>query len=123
MKNGHGEVSLQWDNDLLIIKAYGPFNEIGVQHSLEKIQTSIEDRNLKSWRKLDFWDEDAFGSPVVMSMTKAAAHWYMANGCYASAIVICNCVQESIFKNTGQDGPQFFYDKEAAVQWLNEKKH
>ncbi len=121
MYEGHGYISLQWDNDLLIIEAHGPFNEIGVENCLSKIQKSIESRNLKFWRKLDFWDNDTFGSPVVMSLIKAAAPWYMNNGCYASAIVISNSVQESIFKNTNQDGPQFFYDKETALKWLNEK--
>ncbi len=122
MYEGHGEVSILWEEDLLIIEAHGPFNEIGVRNSLSKIQKSIENRNLKSWRKLDFWDEDALGSPVVTSLTKAAGHWYMTNGCYASAIVICNRMQEHIFKNTNQAGPQFFYDKETAMKWLNDRR-
>ncbi len=121
MYEGHGDISLRWNNDLLIIEAHGPFNEIGVQNCLSKIQKSIESKNLKIWRKLDLWDDDSFGSPAVMSFVKTAGQWYMDNGCYASAIVICNSVQESIFKNANQEGPQFFYDKETALKWLNEK--
>ncbi|WP_019027770.1 hypothetical protein [Colwellia piezophila] len=117
--NAHGDISLMWEGDLLKIKVFGPFNEIGLKDILSRIQESILNKNLKSWRKMEFWDEDTLGSPDVVSSAKAVAKWYKDNGCYASAIIVCNNIQHQIIDSVTSNNTKSFRDQEAAMNWLN----
>jgi len=117
--NAHGDLSLLWDGDLLIVKTFGPFNEIGLKILISKIRESILGKGLKSWRKMEIWDEETLGSPDVVSTGEAVAKWYKDNGCYASAIIVCNSLQEQIADNITSNNTKSFRNQEAAMNWLN----
>ena len=111
--NAHGEVSLEWDEDLLIIHTRGPFNEIGAQSSVLDIQSSIRNKNKTLWCKLEVWDDETLGSPSVVALIKEASTWYKDNGCFASAVVISNSIQSQLIQKITNTNAKTFYDKEA----------
>jgi hypothetical protein len=119
--NAHGKVSLTWVDDLLTISAEGPFNELGMQNSISKIQKSILDRGMKSWRKIEIWDGETLGSPDVVESARVVSQWYKKNGCCASAIVINNCIQQALIDSLNTGGTMAFYEITAAKKWLDEQ--
>lgn len=122
MMNAHGEVFLEWDEDLLIVHARGPFNEIGAESSILAIQSSIRNENRKLWCRLEVWDQETLGSPAVVALIKDAAVWYKENGCFASAVVISNSIQNQLIQKVTNEQTKTFYDKSEAIQWLNDQR-
>ena len=119
--DAHGEIYLQWQDDLLTVNAKGPFNELGMQKTVATIRESILNKNLVSWRKIEIWDNETLGSPVVMSLAKKASQWYKDNGCIASAVVVSNCIQSQLIKDISNNTSMTFENEAAAVNWLNEQ--
>lgn len=118
----HGEVTFSWDDDLLEIGAKGPFNESGLKICITSIQKSILNKSIKSWRRIEVWDDETLGSPVVVSLAKEASHWYKNQGCFAVAIVISNDLQSYILEHMIKSGSAIFHDVATAKSWLNEQK-
>ena len=58
--NTHGDISLFWDGDLLVVKTFGPFNDIGLKIITSKIRGFILNKGLESSRKMEIWDEETF---------------------------------------------------------------
>jgi len=119
--DSHGKVSIEWIGDLFISSTNGPFNEAGVKDSIVIIKTSILNENLKSWRRLEIWDEDTISSPEVFPLMKATAQWYKTQGCYASAIVIKSNLQRYMVENLIKSGTPIFTEIDIAIAWLDEQ--
>jgi hypothetical protein len=117
--DAHGEIALLWEGDLLTVNAKGPFNELGMQNTVAAIRESVLNKNLKAWRKIEFWDEQTLGSPKVIYLAEKASKWYKENGCVASAVVVSNCIQNQIIKNISNNTSMTFQNEDAAVNWLN----
>ncbi|MDG1750536.1 MAG: hypothetical protein P8I03_02565 [Thalassotalea sp.] len=117
--DAHGEIVLLWQGDLLTVNAKGPFNELGMQNTVETIRDSVLSKNLEAWRKIEIWDEQTLGSPHVISLAESASQWYKDNGCIASAVVVSNCIQNQIIKNISNNTSMTFQNEAAAVNWLN----
>lgn len=118
--NAHGDITLFWDGDLLVVKTFGPFNELGLKINISKIRESILNKGLKSWRKMEIWDEETLGTPDVVATGPAVAKWYKDNGCIASAIIVCNSLQEHLVDKITTNNTKSFRDKETALNWLNQ---
>jgi len=116
--NAHGDISLSWEGDLLIIEVFGPFNEIGLKNIIARIRESILTKGIDAWRKLEIWDEETLGSPDIVSMGEIVAKWYKDNGCYASAVVVCNSLQEQLVNNITSNNTKSFRNKNTAMKWL-----
>lgn len=119
--NAHGDISLFWDGDLLVVKTFGPFNEIGLKTIISKIRESILNKGIESWRKMEIWDEETLGSPDVVATGQAVAKWYKDNGCIASAVIVCNSLQEELVDKITSNNTKSFRDQEAAMNWLNQQ--
>ena len=117
----HGNITLYWNDDLLVVKTFGPFNEIGLKIIISEIRDSILNKGLKSWRKLEIWDEETLGSPEVIAKGQSVAKWYKDNGCYASAIVICNCLQEKLAGEITTNNTRPIRNEKEAMKWLNKQ--
>lgn len=115
----HGEISLLWKDNILIIQASGPFNEIGLQNCISRVQKSVLAKNLPVWRKIEIWDSETLGSPSVIAIAQRASQWYKMNGCYASAIVVSNSIQNYIVEKITANGSKTFYNQTEALLWLN----
>ena len=119
--NAHGDFTLFWDGDLLVVKTFGPFNELGLKIIISKIRESILNMGLESWRKMEIWDEETLGSPDVVATSQEVAKWYKDNGCIASAIIVCNSLQEQLVDKITTNNTKSFRDQETAMNWLNQQ--
>lgn len=117
----HGEVFFEWDGDLIKINSIGPFNVEGLSYSISMVKSSILSKNIKNWRRLEIWDDETLGSPECFVLAKDKAKWFIANGCYASAIVFSNSVQSSLLESAATGNIRFFEDESTAKKWLDEQ--
>ena len=64
--NEHGELLLSWEQNMLIIRANGSFNEEGALAGIKAIKKSVLTKNLNVWYRLGFWNEDYLASPSTL---------------------------------------------------------
>jgi len=119
--NMHGGISFVWDRDLIEITSTGPFNEIGLIHCISMVKNSILNKNIKSWRRMEIWDDETLGSPECIALSKEKAKWFITHGCYATAIVVSNSVQRALLEKEATSNIRFFDDAATAKKWLNEQ--
>lgn len=117
----HGQASLCWDNDLLKVEAKGPFNQAGFQQVIDEIKSSISTKGLTLFRRLEVWDEQTLGCPVVVDSAEKMSKWYKENGCYAVAVVVKNCLQSHIVSNISHTGALVFDNQDEALKWLSQQ--
>ena len=117
----HGDVSFEWKGDLIEINSVGPFNVEGLSYSISVVKNSILGKNLKSWRRLEIWDDETLGSPECFVLAREKAKWFIENGCYASAIVISNSVQRSLLESAATSNVRLFENVAAAKKWLDKQ--
>jgi hypothetical protein len=85
------------------------------------VKNSILSKNIKNWRRLEIWDDETLGSPECFDLAKEKAKWFIANGCYASAVVVSNSAQRSLLESVATGNLHFFEDEETAKKWLDEQ--
>ncbi|XQW84499.1 hypothetical protein ACOYR1_15365 [Thalassotalea piscium] len=120
--NPHGAASTEWNDDLLIVTLQGPFNELGAEISIALIRNAVINQHKKVWCKLEFWDDETLGSPCVMGLVEKASKWYVDNGCFASAVVVSNSLQQQIISKLSNGRTATFYQQADAINWLNEQR-
>ncbi len=118
---GHGKTLFNWDNNILYVEAFGPFNEEGIVDAADSYQNAIIDRTSDLFSIIEIWDAECLGSPQTIS--EVGKHWSILsrNGCISLAIVVANGVQKSIVKSRLPEIGKVFSDKEDAIQWLQQK--
>lgn len=119
--NMHGEISFEWSGDLIEITSTGPFNKTGLNHCISIVQNSILNKNIKSWRRMEVWDNETLGSPECIALSKDKAKWFLTHGCYATAIVVSNSVQRALLEKAATSNIRFFDDIVTAKKWLDEQ--
>jgi len=119
--NLHGEISFVWNGDLIEITSKGPFNELGLIHSISMVKNSVLNKNIKSWRRMEIWDNETLGSPECITLSKEKAKWFIEHGCYASAIVVSNSTQRALLEKAATREIRFFDDVAVARKWLDEQ--
>jgi hypothetical protein len=115
----HGEISFTWQNDILIVKVKGPFNEESIAHYAPILKDSVLNRSVDKWKRLEFWNDEALGCPKTLALAKEVFDWYEMNGCTLTAVVISNVLQKRILKDIFQSNAEIFVDKNKAIEWLN----
>ena len=113
----HGELTLEWKDDVLMAYARGPFNDEGVEEVLDKIKNAILIKNSKSWSRLEVWDEDTLGSPAVMNSVKEYYRWCTEHGCMVTAVAVKNSLQRS-YVESFSGNIAVFSSKSEAIDWL-----
>jgi hypothetical protein len=116
--NKHGEVLLSWEGSILIVKVKGPFNDEGAIDAVHEIKKSVYSKNIATWYRLGFWDEEALGSPSTFNQVKEIHEWSLANGCKRTAVVVCNSLQHSVLENLLGGTVQIFRIEADAKKWL-----
>jgi len=116
----HGELTLEWKDDVLMIYPQGPFNEEGVVEVIDTIKNAVLIRNNQNWSRLEVWEENTLGSPAVMNSVKEYYRWCTEHGCIAAAIVVKNSVQRSYIEKYFSGNIAVFNSKKEAIDWLME---
>ena len=117
----HGNMKLSWYKQILIGEIEGAFNEESLEYWFPKVKHLIHNRKTDSWYRLEIWDDEVLGSPETIEYAKAMYEWYEENGCVATAVVVCNRIQEQIITAMLQSQAKLFRDKEEAIEWLESK--
>ena len=119
--NKHGELLLSWEGSILVIKAKGAFNEEGALDGIKAIKKSVSTKDISTWQRLGFWDDEYLGSPATLQMFKDAHEWCSGKGCERVAVVVSNSLQESVVeKNFGCRAKVFKLETDAR-KWLVSK--
>ncbi|MEX1668173.1 hypothetical protein AB4876_04570 [Zhongshania guokunii] len=116
----HGEISLEWDGQLFTMYAYGPFNEEGVREVIASLKRAVLSENIESWVRLEVWDMDTLGSPLVFDYVKAYYLWCEEHGCRATAVVVNNIIQRNIIEKDFLTNIRIFKSKREAIDWLKD---
>lgn len=116
----HGEITIAWAEQLLVMYAYGPFNDEGAIDAIDSLKQSILIKNLESWCKLEIWDQDSFGSPFVMNHAKEYYLWCEERGCRATAVVVSTSLQRNILELDFLTNVKVFNSENKARAWLVE---
>jgi len=116
----HGEITLQWIEDILIVKAEGPFNEEGTLAAMKKYQQCILDSGRTSWLRLELWDNEALGTPQAMDHLPSIYTWSVQHGCVATAVVVVSSIQESIARKIAPEPLGVFREQDQAMAWLKQ---
>lgn len=116
--NRHGHMNISWKKDILIGEVQGPFNEVGLKYWFSELQSVVENRACKTWKRLEVWDEEVLGSPETLEIGHSLYDWYEENGCIATAVVVSNSIQEQIITGIFKSKAKIFRDKEDALNWL-----
>jgi hypothetical protein len=116
--NKHGDLQVSWEGNILIIKAKGAFNEEGALAGIIEIKKIVSTKNLVSWHRLGFWDEEYLGSPSTLEMFKEVHEWCSENGCEKVGVVVCNSIQESVVGKYFGSKAKVFRLESNARDWL-----
>lgn len=114
----HGNLNLIWEGDILIIELKGPFNEEGITYWITEIKNEVKTKGFARWKRLEIWDDNAFGSPKTNELAKSIFDWYESNGCYKSAAVVSYKRQAKILKEQFNSSSRVFTNQPEALDWL-----
>ncbi|WDE05950.1 hypothetical protein SG34_003195 [Thalassomonas viridans] len=119
----HGRVDSYWQDNVLVLHAYGPFNEEGIDQAIEQPKTLVNNRPVQAWNRLEIRDDETMGSPEVAAKAKAKAldAWFESNGCRHIAVVVRNNMQIYVVQELLQSHAKVFHDLNEAKKWLAEK--
>jgi len=119
----HGRVEFCWQEDLFVVKTYGPFNEEGVDYCITELKNSVVAQDLKRWQRMEIFCEETLASPEAMKEVKESYHWHESHGCYAVAVVVKNNLQKQVVESmVNSPITQVFFGIEDAKSWLIEKR-
>lgn len=121
MFSSHGEFSLRWQQNILLMELQGSFNLEGVLSTNDKAIKQIENQNFDQWQMLITLAEETL--LVWDSMPDARSFFQRCseNGCQAIAYRITDEVQQAtIIKIFELLSLEFrcFYEKDEALEWL-----
>ncbi len=116
----HGELALEWQGDVLILRPQGAFNEEGTMAAFTLFRQFVLDSNKPAWLRLEVWG-DTLGVPESMAQLPSIYTWAESHGCKATAIVITNYVQERIVRShiTSSSVFDVFRNEVDALAWLS----
>lgn len=118
----HGDIALEWNGNILIIHAKGPFNLEGILETDKRYKKYVLDAGVSPWLALDIWDDESLASPQGLTSVKDTYQWAADHGCTAAAIVVANGLQYAIVKKMKLSTIEVFHDKELAIAWLHDKQ-
>ena len=96
----HGQVETSWQNNILIVNAFGPFNIEGIQIASNQIKQAVAEKQFPVWHRVDYLDEATLGSPEVMKIIGRSYKWsnYLAS-CQTVAVYCSTLMQYTKMKH------------------------
>jgi len=114
----HGTVDLSWQENLLVVQTFGPFNEEAIEYIIAEAKKTVKNRPARLWKRLEILDEETLASPAVLARVKELNTWFEDNGCMQVAVVVCNEIQVYVTEKVLNSYAKIFRDAEAAKKWL-----
>lgn len=96
MFEGHGDVKVSWQDNVLIVNPLGAFNAQGALQINQRVETSIEQGARTTWFRIEcFTDEDTLGTPDARASLVAHFVHSREHGCQLVCLSGGNiCVRE-----------------------------
>lgn len=118
----HGESIIEWQGDILTIRAYDAFNREGIVKSKQQLIATVNDRVAlspqKPWGRLAVIDDNALPTFDSCDLIFESFDWVQQRGCVAAAIVSNhNPLYKQMFSNIAINMSFFDYEQEAR-DWL-----
>jgi hypothetical protein len=117
--NIHGYLEFKWDNSVLYVHAFGPFNEEGVTKASNEYLKLISDRVNSRYSIIEIWDEDSLGSPQVMAKVSEMWELLLKNNCVSIAVIVSNSLQQTLCEKLLPSKGRVFVNIEGAEIWIN----
>lgn len=118
----HGEIKLEWQDDLLFVRVAGPFNHEGSIAAIEQFRESIKNSGFTTWYRLEIWGDGAMGTPEALSNSSEVYDWSIDHGCLATAVVINGVFLTSIAQDLLPASVKIFSEGEQALRWIEEQR-
>jgi|GEM_PF-1498805 len=115
----HGDVTLRWVKDLLVVSVEGAFNVEGTEAAIKTYKKSVLDAGFLAWVQLEIWDGQALGGPDSMEKLPSIYNWAHQHGCIATAIVATNLLQRGTISTNLPHFIEVFYNQDEAIKWLD----
>ncbi len=122
--NNHGHVVIDWQDQILRVETFGPFNIEGVSRSFQEIRQACSNAPHQGWARMDILDPSTLGSPDVMAVIGLSYKWCFEKGCLAIGSVCSNQIQVGMLSDLKtKTGANLGYSTEQSeVQgWLEQQ--
>jgi len=116
----HGNFTIKWQGNILLLYASGNFNLEGVRLVNQPLKKCISEKGVSQWARIDVLTEDVLGGPEVLSEVEVGIQWCKANGC-AEVIGIVEGVKAALFKRF-LPGMVLVPTLEEALNYLSDKE-
>lgn len=94
----HGFVKYEWQNNILRIDTFGPFNLKGINEAFDNLKQTVKTHTPPKWYRVDILDEETLGGLDVMEVIALSYKWSIDNHCQFIAIVCANSIQLGLFE-------------------------
>jgi hypothetical protein len=122
----HGRYVIEQKNNILLVDAQGPFNEITVEKYHQDIKQLIENMNGESWGSLITFRGNSVFTPEAETQLRETTLYRQKKGMIAIAVVILNSayadIQQMQLQRIYHDCQiefHVFSDSNSATDWLN----
>lgn len=124
--SAHGSYSIEKENNILLVDAQGPFNDITAKKYHQDIEIYTKKMNDRPWASLITYQGNSVFTPDAEQLLIETTHYRIANGMIAIAAVINNTPYADILQMQLQRIYQscqiqfhFFSDPVNAKVWLD----
>lgn len=121
----HGVSSLEWQGDILVLRAQHAFNRAGIKAEKKKLESWVRQRldhsPAQPWGRLAVIDDDALPTYDSCELLLESLDWVRKHGCVAGALVTSHIL---LYKRIFADAtlPMGFFDNEDDARiWLQQQ--
>lgn len=118
----HGQVKFSVQENIIVVHAYGPFNEEASNKIAVEYQKVVSEQQGNEFYIIEVWDEHTLGAPEVFETV--AQFWANLENlnCKGLALVFSIGVHKMIANNIIPKIGKSFENEEQALEWINSLK-
>lgn len=114
----HGHLEFSWNESVLTVGVFGPFNEEGARAAAQAYLTAIANRPTEIFSVIECLDENSLGSPKTMIEVSQLWNFLGQNKCKSLAIIYANDLQRSLAQRHIPKFGKTFDNLEDALVWI-----
>ncbi len=122
MAIAHGNTTISIEEDIVIIKSIGSFNQESIKQSFQEVKTLIKSIFPKKFKMLADYPQVEGATPESFETIEEINIWLKSQNMVAKAIVIKSSLLLSILKSRSPSrntlNEKYFDDNNSAINWL-----
>ncbi|WP_019615359.1 hypothetical protein [Psychromonas ossibalaenae] len=119
--DSHGYLDFKWFNDILYVKAFGPFNDEGSIEAAKAYIDVISNRSCVNYSVVEILTHESLGSPNTMKEVTKVWTFLGDNGCTSLAIIHSNAIQSTLAEKFIPKFGKVFNKLESAERWIGSR--